>query len=265
MNRQWRAARVTPLGELLQPVRITGAAVRLVLEIALVTLLWRALYAGVESSAGLDREQAVTYAVLAVLALRMRGGERELSADSVLVHVQEGTILYWFVRPLRPGRYYLIRAAGDQAYGLAWVLAGYLTCRAIGIVSPPASAGAAVAAAVSLLLGQITLYYLLLIVDLFCFWAVMNKSAVQILGFAQSLLSGAFAPLWFFPGWFIALSAVLPFQGTLNVPLSLYIGRIPVAEAPREIAVQVAWCVLLAGVTRLLWRRAAERVTVQGG
>jgi ABC-2 type transport system permease protein len=265
VNRQWRAARTTPLGELLQPLRITGTVTRLALQIALVTLLWRALYAGVESSAGLDREQAVTFAVLAVLALQIRGGDRELTADSVLVHVQEGSILYWFLRPVAPRRYYLIRAVGDQAYGLAWVLAGYAICLALGIVSPPASTGAAVASAVSLLFGQITLYYLLLIVDLFCFWAVMNKSAMQILGFAQSLLSGAFAPLWYFPGWFIAMSAVLPFQGTLNVPLSLYIGRIPAGEAPFEIAVQVFWCVLLAGLTRLLWRRAAERVTVQGG
>jgi ABC-2 type transport system permease protein len=265
VTRQWRAARITPLGDLRQPVRITGLVVRLGLQVALVTLLWRALYSGVESSAGLDREQAVTYAVLAVLALQLRGADRAVSADSVLVHVQEGSILYWFLRPARPSRYYLIRAIGDQAYGLAWVLAGYATCLVLGIVAPPASTGAAVAAAVSLLFGQITLYYLLLVVDLFCFWAVMNSSAVQILGFAQAVLSGAFAPLWFFPGWFIAMSAVLPFQGTLNVPLSLYIGRIPAGEAPAEIAVQVLWCVLLAGLTRLLWRRAAARVTVQGG
>jgi ABC-2 type transport system permease protein len=265
VNRQWRAARITPLGEVLQPVRITGTAVRLALQIVLVTLLWRALYSGVESSAGLDRDQAVTYAVLAVLALQIRGVDRAVSADSVLVHVQEGSILYWFLRPVQPRRYYLIRAAGDQAYGLAWVLAGYAACLALGVVSPPASAGAAAASAVSLLFGQVTLYYLLLSVDLFCFWAVMNSSAVQILGFAQSLLSGVLAPLWFFPGWFIAISAVLPFQGTLNVPLSLYIGRIPVGEAPFEIAVQAVWCGLLAGLTRLLWRRAAERVTVQGG
>lgn len=265
MSRPWRAARITPLGELLQPVRITGTAVRLALQIAVVTLLWRALYSGVESSAGLDQDQAVTYAVLAVLALQIRGVDRAASADSVLAHVREGSILYWFLRPVPPRRYYLIRAVGDQAYGLVWVLAGYATCLAVGVVSPPASAGAAAASAVSLLFGQITLYYLLLLVDLFCFWAVMNSSAVQILGFAQSLLSGAFAPLWFFPGWFIVMSAVLPFQGTLNVPLSLYIGRIPVGEAPFEIAVQMVWCVLLAGLTRLLWRRAAERVTVQGG
>jgi ABC-2 type transport system permease protein len=263
--RQWRAARITPLGELLQPGRIAGTAIRLAVQVFLVTFLWRALYTGVESSAGLGRGQAVTYAVLAVLSLQIRGLNRAISWDSLLQHVREGSILYWFMRPVPPRRYYLIRAVGDQAYGLAWVLAGYAVCLAAGLVSPPASAGAAVACAVSLLLGQVTMYYLLLVVDLLCFWTLKNQSAIEILGFAQNLLSGMFAPLWYFPGWFIALSAVLPFQGTLHVPLSLYIGRIPPERAPGQIAVQVGWCLLLAALTRLMWRRAAERVTVQGG
>jgi ABC-2 type transport system permease protein len=169
------------------------------------------------------------------------------------------------MRPLPPRRYYLIRAVGDQAYGFCWVLLGYAICLLLGIVAPPVSAGAAGAFAMSLLLGQVTLYYLLLTVDLLCFWTVVNSAAVQILRFAQNLLSGVFAPLWFFPGWFVTLSSVLPFQGTLNVPLSLYIGRIPLSGAAKELAVQAIWCALLAALTRLMWRRAARRVTVQGG
>jgi ABC-2 type transport system permease protein len=265
LGRQWRVARITPLGEVLQPGRITGTAARLGLQVFLVVCLWRALYATTTSSAGLNREQAVTYAVLAVLATQIRGLDRFASRDTLLQHVQLGTILYWFLRPVPPRRYYLIRAVGDQAYGLCWVLLGYAICVWLGIVEPPVSAGAAAAFAVSLLLGQVTLYYLLLAVDLLCFWTVVNGAAVQILRFAQNLLSGVFAPLWFFPGWFVAASSVLPFQGTLNVPLSLYIGRIPLGGAGRELAVQAGWCLLLAVLTRLMWHRAAQRVTVQGG
>jgi ABC-2 type transport system permease protein len=265
LGRQWRAARITPIGELLQPGRITGTAARLGLQIFLVVCLWRALYATTTSSAGLNREQAVTYAVLAVLATQIRGLDRFTSRDTMLQHVQLGTILYWFLRPVPPRRYYMIRAIGDQAYGSCWVLLGYAICVLVGIVEPPVSAGAAAAFAVSLLLGQVTLYYLLLAVDLLCFWTMVNGAAVQILRFAQNLLSGVFAPLWFFPGWFVAASSVLPFQGTLNVPLSIYIGRIPLGGVGKELAVQAGWCLLLAALTRLMWHRAAQRVTVQGG
>ena len=88
---------------------------------------------------------------------------------------------------------------------------------------------------------------------------------MMILIFAQNLLSGVYAPLWFFPGWFLALSTFLPFQATLSVPLSLYVGRIRLSDAPLQLAIQAGWVVLLFLFTRFLWQRAAHRVISQGG
>jgi ABC-2 type transport system permease protein len=263
--RSWRTARITPLAEVLAPGRIAATAVRTAVQVFLVTCLWRALYAGTTSSAGLVREQAVSFAVLAALATRIRGMDRWMARDTVIQHIYYGTIVYWFLRPLPPRRYYLYRALGDQLYGFAWAAAGYAVCRAAGVLAPPASAGAAAAFAVSLLLGQSVLYYLTLLIDQMCFWTIRNNGALLILTFAQNLLSGAYAPLWYFPGWFQAMSAVLPFQSTLNVPLSFYIGRIPLSGLPGQLAVQATWVVLLAALTRLLWRRAADQVVSQGG
>jgi ABC-2 type transport system permease protein len=81
----------------------------------------------------------------------------------------------------------------------------------------------------------------------------------------QNLLSGAYVAIWFFPGWFGAVSRVLPFQYTLGVPLSFYVGRLGVSALPGQVAVQIAWLIALALATRLMWRRAGERVVSQGG
>jgi ABC-2 type transport system permease protein len=105
----------------------------------------------------------------------------------------------------------------------------------------------------------------MLILDQLCFWTVRNNAAMLILIFAQNLLSGVYAPLWFFPDWFITLSGFLPFQATLSVPLSLYIGRIPLSDAWEQLAIQGFWVVALTLFTRFLWRRAARRVISQGG
>jgi ABC-2 type transport system permease protein len=263
--RALRAARLAPLTELTQPGRMAAELTMLTVQVFLAVCLWRALYSTTDLSAGLTADQAVTFAVLAVLQLRLRWSERRFNPDAVLFHVQQGTILFWYLRPLSPQRFYLIRAAGDFGYGACWALGGYAVCLGLGVVDPPASGRAGLVAVVSLLLGQVILYYLTLAVDLLCFWTIMNQNALIIYHFTQSLFSGAFAPLWYFPGWFLALSAWLPFQGILNVPLSLYVGRLPVSAAARELLVQLGWCVLLAAVTRLLWHRAAVRVTVQGG
>jgi ABC-2 type transport system permease protein len=238
---------------------------RLCLQVFLVVCLWRGLYAQTEVSSGLNREQAVSYAVLATLMVPLRGMDRLVTRDTVLQHVQYGTIAYWFLRPLHPARYHLLRAVGEQCYGFCWVLLGYSACLISGIVAPPTSTSAGLAFAVSLLFGQLMLYLLFLLIDLLCFWTVMNQAARLILQFTQNLLSGAFAPLWFFPPWFLAMSSFLPFQGTLNTPLSLYVGRIPVSAAVREIAVQAVWCALLAVASHSMWRWAGRRVMVQGG
>jgi ABC-2 type transport system permease protein len=261
----WRAARVTPLGELHAPPRMTAVLVRLTVQVVLVASLWHGLYAHTDTTAGLAEGQAVTYAVLAVLASRLRELDQYAGRDTVLQHMHFGTIVYWYLRPLPPQRYHALRALGEQVYGFAWALGGYLVCLAAGVVDPPRSAAVAGVFALSLLLGQWVLYHVMLILDQLCFWTVRNNAAMLILIFAQNLLSGVYAPLWFFPDWFITLSGFLPFQATLSVPLSLYIGRIPLSDAWEQLAIQGFWVVALTLFTRFLWRRAARRVISQGG
>jgi ABC-2 type transport system permease protein len=113
--------------------------------------------------------------------------------------------------------------------------------------------------------GQSLLYYLGLLTDQMCFFTIKNASVVLILKFTQNLLSGAYAALWFFPAWFRTVSAFLPFQYTIGVPLSLYIGRAPTADVAGQLAVALAWMVALAIATRLLWRKASLRISTQGG
>ncbi|WP_425473587.1 ABC transporter permease [Streptomyces tailanensis] len=265
LSRGRHIASITPRGELLAPPRMTATALRLLVQVCLVVYLWRGLYAHTDSSAGLDETQAVTYAVLAVLANRIRGLDRRAGRDTVIQHLHFGTIVYWYLRPMSPRRYYALRALGDQLYGFGWVLAGYALSLAVGIVVPPSSYEVAAVFAVSMLLGQLVLYYVMMLVDLLCFWTLRNESALLILVFAQNLLSGVYAPLWYFPDWFITLSAFLPFQATLGVPLSIYVGRIGVDDAFVQMAVQGVWIVLLALFTRWLWDRAGRRVVAQGG
>ncbi|MFF7286960.1 ABC transporter permease [Streptomyces griseorubiginosus] len=261
----WRAARVTPLGELHAPPRMTAVLVRLVVQVILVASLWHGLYDRTGTTAGLSEGQAVTYAVLAVLASRLRELDQYAGRDTVLQHMHFGTIVYWYLRPLPPQRYHALRALGEQVYGFAWALGGYLVCLAAGVVDPPKSAAVAGVFTLSLLLGQVVLYNVMLLLDQLCFWTVRNNAAMLILIFAQNLLSGVYAPLWFFPDWFITMSGFLPFQATLSVPLSIYIGRIPLSDAGGQLAIQAGWAVALTLFTRFLWRRAARRVISQGG
>jgi ABC-2 type transport system permease protein len=265
LRQAWRISRTSALYELLLPGRLAGAGAQLALQIFLTWCLWRALYETVAVTGGLDRGQAVTYAVLATVYGRLQGPDRALARDTVRQHIHFGSIVYWYLRPVTPRRYHWLRAAGDQAYGLAWAVTAYAVCRLLGLAGPPASAPAVALFLLTLLLGQVVLYYLLALVDVACFWTLRNFGVLAIIRLAQSLFAGAIVPLWFFPGWFQAISSWLPFESSLHIPLSLYVGRIAPADAGRYVLVQVVWIVLLAVALRLFWRRADQQVVVQGG
>jgi len=261
----WKACRVTAITELTQPAHLMTTLFMLVTQLLLTYWLWQALYRDVHASAGLTAGQATTYALLGVLYMRFRQLNRWPNGDAMQQLLLEGTIAYWFVRPVSPRRYYMIRAVGDLGYGALWAVAGYAACLAAGAIMAPKSVTAALAALVTMALGLVVLYYVQLLVDLSCFWSAVNDQTVTAVQFIVNLLAGAFAPVWFFPAWFQRADAFLPFQATLNVPLSLYVGRLPAAATGRQVAVQAFWAVALAAVTWWLWRRAAARVTVLGG
>ncbi|SDZ35276.1 ABC-2 type transport system permease protein [Amycolatopsis xylanica] len=265
MSVQWSLARVPVLTELTHRSRLASAAAMGVLQVVLGYFLWHALYAGTTVAAGMNVDQAVTYATMAVLVTRIRWASRIFSRDALWSLVNDGRIAYWFLRPVSARRYHLLKSTGEALYWGGWSLAGYLVALATGLIQPPPDPAVALASVVSLLLGQVVEYHLLLAVDLLCFWMTTNNNARRVYHFIADFLSGAFVPLWYLPDAVVTFAGLLPFQSTLNVPLSLYTGRIPPADAPGQLMLQAGWCVLLAGLTRVMWARVERRVETQGG
>ena len=113
----WRAMRIALIVELTQPSRYVPQLTMVVTQLALTWWLWRALYAGVRVSAGLDVSQATSYALLGVLYLQFKFVDRWSNGDMMVQLMFEGTIAYWFTRPVSPRRWYLIRMSGELAYG----------------------------------------------------------------------------------------------------------------------------------------------------
>ncbi|MEV5778337.1 hypothetical protein AB0L49_45280 [Streptomyces antimycoticus] len=261
-GRPWRLLRLGAAVELADRGRLLAIAFSVTVQIFLFYVLWTALYRSDPGrQGGLSVDQAVAYSALGVLISRTR----VLARDSVYRVVNDGSVIYWFVRPLAPGRYFFLRSCGETLYGLTLALLGALICTFLGVVTLPVSAGVLAVALASLVLGQIVQYYLTLLVEVSCFWITTNRSLKSIHTFIQDLLSGAIVPMWFFPGWFIEANKLLPFQATLNLPVSVYVGRIPVSQAAEVLVVQLVWCVLLAGLARMVWRAVARHVVVVGG
>jgi ABC-2 type transport system permease protein len=265
-HRSWRLLRVGVLNERAFRIRLVIAPMMIAVQLYLYDRLWTAVFQHTEKAAGLTLKQTLTYSLMALLMARIRWNARTINVrDSIPIAVREGTIVYWFLRPISPGRFYMWRQAGDVAYGAMWAVLGYAVLLATHVIEPPAGVKGAIVFAVSLYLGQVVLYYLGQIVDVAMFWMLSNNGLARMYYFVQDLLSGVFVPLPFMPPLMLAVATWLPVSSGVNVPLSLYVGRIPLSQAPRQLALQLFWCGALALVTKWLWHRASQRVTVQGG
>lgn len=265
-HRSWRLLRVGMLNERAFRIRLVIAPVTLAVQLYLYDRLWTAVFQHTSKAAGLTLKQTLTYSLMALLMARVRWSARAFPArDSVAISVREGTIAYWFMRPISPGRFYMWRQASDMLYGGVFAVVGYAVVLGAGIIDPPRGVKGALVFAASFLLGQVVLYYLGAIVDICMFWMLSNNGLSRMYYFVQDLLSGVFVPLPFMPAAMLALATWLPFSSGINVPLSLYVGRIPLSHAGGQLALQLFWCLVLGLVTRFLWSRASRRVTVQGG
>lgn len=262
--RVYRLARIAPLAERMRGARMATTGFVVATQVLLYSQLWRALYAHTATVAGLDVRQAVTYSTLATLATTARA-MRGATGESVKTRILDGSIAYWFLRPVSARRYRAWYGVGEALYSSAWVLGGLALGLGLGLVQPPASVAVAAVSAVSFTLGLVVLYYLTVLIDVIAFWTVSTDGVTRFYEFVQALLSGALVPLWFLPGWLAGLTTRLPFAAGVSTPISLYAGRIPPADAVSALAWQAGWCAVLALLAAVGWRRAGRRLVVLGG
>jgi ABC-2 type transport system permease protein len=80
-----------------------------------------------------------------------------------------------------------------------------------------------------------------------------------------TFLSGGLVPLNMMPDWLRMIVQNTPFAQAIYVPVSLLSGVTPLSDAPRLLLIQAGWVVGMTLASRLVFRVAVRRVTVQGG
>ncbi len=101
--------------------------------------------------------------------------------------------------------------------------------------------------------------------NIVAFW-VLEARAVG--GFATAIalfFAGSYVPLPFFPSWLRAIAIWLPFNGLMNVPAQIFLGKLTGIALLFGLGLQVLWVILLTLGVRSLASVAARRVIVQGG
>jgi ABC-2 type transport system permease protein len=126
----------------------------------------------------------------------------------------------------------------------------------------PAAWGAFV---ISALLGYTSLFFFHWCIACLTFYTT-EVWGLGVIIFGTSLFfSGSLMPLAIMPGWLRTLVLSLPFAQSLAIPMSFLSGITPVADALHVWLSQLVWLIGLGVLSRLVFRVAVRKITVQGG
>ncbi len=230
---------------------------------AIFSYLLIALFHARPVAAGYDVQDALRYIwlVQAMVMVVLTFGWYEL-----MLTIRSGEVVsdlskpcdfywYWFSREIGRSLYYLLFR------GLPTYLAGMLL---FGFGAPRDWKLWLAYAASLPLAAMIGIAYRFLF-NIVAFW-ILEARAVGGLATAIALFfAGSYVPLPFFPSWLRTIATWLPFNGLMNVPAQIFLGKLTGEALLFGLGLQVLWVILLTLVVRSLTSVAARRVVVQGG
>ena len=229
---------------------------------ALMTFVYRALYAAGGSIGGFTLDDAVSYTWVTQSLISIGGAW--LSQD-IMSTIRTGEVITDLSRPWSFYGYWLSRTLGERAYNLLvraslTYLAGVLLFDAH---VPSAAQGLAFMAAMGL--AMLVSFSLNFIVNLSGFWLLDATGLMLLANTVLMFFSGFLLPIAFFPPALRAVANALPFQAITSLPAQVFLGKIDGAELGGVFLLQLFWAGVLGAVAVVVLRAAMRKVVIQGG
>ena len=232
------------------------------IALVITSFFWRAVYADQSVIAGLGQQQTLSYVLLALIFAPF------VQNTSMIYHfgylLKEGQIAVELLRPLdfQAGQY--VWRSSELWVGMLLQVPLFVVALFLGL-RPPLDARAWAVFLVTALLGHAVLFCFDWILGCLAFY-VTEIWGLSVARYGLTLFaSGQLVPLALMPAWLAGPLSVLPFAQALYVPLSFLTGIAPLSDAPRVWLVQLAALAVLLPLSRLVFRVAVRKVTVQGG
>lgn len=236
--------------------------VGLLVQVFLLTVVWRSVYAGRGTVSGVDLSTQLAYTTFGSVQYWLF---TPWSFSVIPDRVRSGRIAVDLVRPLPFLGQVTAAQAGITAGMAPFAILALPVAVLIGGAAAPTSVTAGAAYVLSLILAYAISTLFASTVGLAAFWTTEISGFFMLYRMIGQFFSGALVPLWFMPGWLSATSHALPFQAMNYTSLAIYLGRDQGGRILGDLAVQAGWLVVATLALRLVWSRALRRVISQGG
>lgn len=227
--------------------------------------LWNTLYSRDPSLFTVSREQMLAYGMLAMLMDTLFYASNNVRWY-IMEQVRSGAIQMDLLRPLDFLFHLLARNVGQMIFAMLTLgVPGFLAGALFLGLRPPTSLQDGLLFLISLIPAYLTAFSLNFLVGMISVYTINIQRIGWMYYAVLRFFSGQLVPLWFFPPFLGVVAALLPFRCIIGIPLSIYIGRLPLDQALASLGLQSLWAAALLGVCQLGWGRAHARLTVQGG
>jgi ABC-2 type transport system permease protein len=212
---------------------------------------------------GYTLSEMVTYISIAWISRSLYFSNIDEEIDEI---VKSGQISVYLIRPVNFHLMMLTQAAGESLFRLVFFT---LPISVVILIVFPVSAPASVVHGLMFLFSTIFSFLVLaevnFLIGMSAFYIKSIQGIVRAKYFIVQLLSGLLLPLSFFPNWCQTLLGFLPFTSIAYLPLQCYLGKVAPNEYIWVLVTQIAWVIVLSIIGHLVWKRAINKLTLQGG
>lgn len=228
-----------------------------------ISMTYRAFYAGAGENEPLALNQAVTFLWIGQALLHMMPWnlDKEIEAS-----IRGGHVAYELIRPIHLYGLWWVRALAQRMIPMLLRAAPIFIVGSLffGLQAP--SSFDALLCFVGAVIGALALSTSITsLVMISLFWTVSGEGIQRLLPHTTLLLSGLLIPLPLFPSAMQPFLNWQPFRGVMDIPCRLYTGVIAASEALQYFLFQWGWAGVFVGVGLYCMRRAVRRLTIQGG
>ena len=226
--------------------------------------VYTAFYASRIGPQPLSLDEIITYFVLCQVFFMLMpfwGTRSEVTSA-----IKDGSVALQLAKPVDFQAYWLADECGRAYYylfmrGLPTFLISLLFFK----VAIPHQSTVLMAFAVSMTLSIFMSAAITITIFSSAFWTLDTTGISGISYSLITLFSGMLVPIALWPEWLAHVARWLPFEGLIDVPFSIYLGKITGIEVWIAIGKQMVWSLFFIGLGRLLLTRGFSRLVIQGG
>lgn len=230
------------------------------LTLVLYYAIWSAIASAGTLSGGLT--QVMSYLAIGQAVGRATNLQTEMFLGS---RIRKGTITNELKRPMSVKGYTFMHEAGWKLFESLVIGAPILAAGMIFFNVSVPTLPQFLLFLTSLFLAFNLVFTLAFITSVLVFWTKVGWSIRMIRNLATNLFSGRMFPLYLLPAAIAPFFNFLPFKGMVDTPVRIFMGSATGIEALSLMAQQIIWIAVLFVAGELLWRKARDQLTVQGG